>query len=366
MSSPLPTLKKPRISAISDDVSGPRKATEACSFSLSSFPTSLSSSTLKIPDDKLFTKARSSNQKSQADREPKILLDFRKLPEEVVQVILDILERDAQTAALSSLARSNRKLYRFANSLVYRNIRLRDLASGYFLLCTLFSNADLGMFTQSLYSNVQWFNHHPFQTDVAAVPQWRNAAAQKIMTGKKFTWEGMLSPHVFQSWHSITAMLLLYLPNLRVLHLPRYFEAVDRGMNEAIVNIPSLVRWIAEIHQKMLEPGHGYPEDRVPLKKLHVLNLLPDSAEGWNHFRARPLTTAPCISSLQPFLRLRSIKVMRTVLDDRVAPMQYLPVGTPNVNRKLTEEGAVRLGELELVSRWIVVGGAHDYLGPIV
>ncbi|PVH74362.1 hypothetical protein DL98DRAFT_604638 [Cadophora sp. DSE1049] len=355
MSSLPPTSKRPRISAILDDVSSARETAAAPSTKLGSMSMNLSSISFKGP-----------NQDSQPDLKPKIVLDFRKLPREILLLILDILEADRQTAALSALARSNREIYEFANPLVYRNVRLRDLASSYLLVCTMVSNRDLGMLTRSLYSDVQWFNHHPFHIDVAATPQWRIAAEQKIMKDFKFISEGILSFNIFQSWHSITALLLLYMPNLRTLHLPRYFEAVDRGMRETIMNIPHFVHCVAGIHLEMSKPGSDYPENRVPLRKLQVLDLLPDSADGWNHFRARPVTKAACFFSLQPFLRIRSIKVLRTVLDERVAAQQYLPVGTPTVRQQLEEGGAVRLEELELVARWTEISGAHDYLRSIV
>ena len=225
---------------------------------------------------------------------------------------------------------------------------------------------------------MQWFDHHPFHTDPLEVrPPWRKAAEHKIKTELHSTCDGSLSYNVFQSWQKITTLLIFHMLNIQELRLPRYFEAVDRGnvMDTTITNIPRFLQQVANTYgavSKPGSPGSNFPKNRLPLRKLRVSNLLPDSAAGWNYFRARSPVHMSCFHNVKPFLRIGSIEVLRTVLDERIQripPQQQMPATNPTIEqqfKRLKNAGAIQLEELELVARWTSIGGANDHLRTLV
>ena len=361
---PLP--ERPRISAILDDIS--REKSQSTSLS----PIAAKSS---YGNGKIFNFVEPA---TQTDSKAEILLDFTKLPKEILLIILKILEKEKETITLNALTRTCWDIYELANPFLYRNIRLRDLASSYLLFCTIISHRRVAISTRSLYSDVQWFDHHPFHADPLEVrPPWRRKAEHKIKTELYSMCNGILSYNAFQSWQKITTLLIFHMPNMQELHLPRYFEAIDRGsfMNTTITDIPRFLHQVANTCMAVSKPGSpgsNFSKDRLPLTKLRVLNLLPDSAAGWNYFRARSPAHMSCFNNVKPFLRIRSIKVLRTVLDERIQripPQQPVPATNPTIERQfkqLKSAGTVHLEELELFARWTSIGGANDHLGAVV
>jgi len=146
-------------------------------------------------------------------------------------------------------------------------------------------------------------------------------------------------------------------------------------MDTTITNIPRFLQQVANTYvavSKPGSPGSNFPKNRLPLRKLRVSNLLPDSAAGWNYFRARSPVHMSCFHNVKPFLRIGRIKVLRTVLDERIQripPQQQMPATNATIEqqfKRLKNAGAIQLEELKLVARWTSIGGADDHLRTLV
>lgn len=274
-------------------------------------------------------------------------ISLSKLSSDIILDILDLLD----STSLNAVAKTCRGLYNHATPILYRDIVQTSLVSTHLLFCTIVENEALAGLTRSLVATIPREADDAIPEDVRKqlrartkkIPAARWSAAQeKLQLGEDSPlarWTGgpgrdnrpWLSSGLYQ-WDRCTAHMLVLMPNLQSLSLPRWYEIVenrpwlstDRDGNVGGGLYDNGLA-IAEIFEEVALEQRVHDEDYAgPLSKLKAVDLLPDHVgqtwfrdhynENWRSPKAFTTALEP-IYFTRPFMQMPSMESLKFVFD---------------------------------------------------